>query len=187
MIPVLTTERLILRPYRAEDLDAIAGITGDPQVMRHVGGVALPREDSWRRMLCGPGMWAMVGYGYWMVERRSDGAAIGQLGFADFKRAMEPVIEGLPELGYMFAAAAHGQGYASEGVAAAIAWADATLDADQYVAIIDPGNDASIRVIEKAGFASREDASYKGEPILLFRRDRAGQGAAAARRTIKAG
>ena len=172
MIPVLTTERLVLRPHRADDLDAVAAMTGDAEVMRYVGGIPHPREDSWRRMLCGPGMWMLLGYGYWIVERRSDGAVIGQLGFGDFKRAMEPNIEGLPELGYIFATHAHGQGYASEGAAAAIAWADATLTADQYVAIIDPDNERSIRVAEKAGFTSREPATYKDEPILLFRRFR---------------
>ncbi|MFN3726977.1 MAG: GNAT family N-acetyltransferase [Allosphingosinicella sp.] len=172
MIPVLTTERLILRPHRAEDLDAVAAMTGDAEVMRYIGGVPQPREDSWRRMLCGPAMWMLLGYGYWIVERRADGAVIGQLGFADFKRAMEPSIEGIPELGYVFAAHAHGQGYASEGVAAALRWADSALAADQHVAIIDPENAASIRVIEKAGFAIREPALYKDEPILLFRRTR---------------
>jgi len=172
VIPVLTTERLVLRPHRAEDLDAVAAMAADAEVMRHIGGVAQPREDIWRRMLCGPAMWMLLGYGYWVVERRADGVVIGQLGFADFKRAMEPNIEGIPELGYVFAAHAHGQGYASEGVAAALRWADETRLADHYVAIIDPDNAASIRVIEKAGFAIGEPALYKDEPILLFRRTR---------------
>ena len=172
MIPVLTTERLVLRPHRAEDLDAVAAMAADAEVMRFIGGVPQPREDSWRRMLCGPAMWMLLGYGYWIVERRADGAVIGQMGFADFKRAMQPNIEGLPELGYLFAAHAHGQGYASEGAAAALRWADTALKADQYVAIIDPDNARSIRVIEKAGFAIREPAHYKDEPILLFRRIR---------------
>lgn len=172
MIPVLTTERLVLRPHRAEDLDAVAAMTGDAEVMRYIGGVPQPREDSWRRMLCGPAMWMLLGYGYWIVERRADGAVIGQLGFADFKRAMEPTIEGLPELGYLFASSAHGQGYASEGVAAALGWADATLSHDQIVAIIDEANAPSIRVVEKAGFTHREPASYRDDTILLFRRFR---------------
>ena len=172
MIPVLTTERLILRPHRAEDFDAVAAMTGDAEVMRYIGGKPQPREDSWRRMLCGPSMWLLLGYGYWIVERRADGAVIGQLGFADFKRAMTPSIEGLPELGYMFAAGTHGQGYATEGVAAALRWADSTLPYDQTVAIISEENAPSIRVIEKAGFAIREPALYRDESILLFRRIR---------------
>ena len=72
-------------------------------------------------------LWSLLGYGYWAVERREDGAMIGQIGFADFKRDMAPGIEDLPEMGWMFAREASGQGYATEAAAAALAWADATL------------------------------------------------------------
>lgn len=172
MIPTLATDRLILRPHRADDLAPVAATMADPAVMRHIGNQTHPREDAWRRMLCGPAMWMLLGYGYWVVERQVDGAFLGQLGFADFKRDMNPGIEGLPELGYVFAAAAHGHGYASEGVACALHWADAHLAADQIVAIVNPDNAPSIRVAEKAGFSIREPASYEGEDILLFRRPR---------------
>lgn len=145
---------------------------GDPEVVRHLGGTPFSREDTWRRMLTGPGMWQMRGYGYWAVESRADGAWLGQAGFADFKRDMQPSIEGLPEMGWIFAPHAQGQGYASEAVAAGLAWADGTLRAPEIVAIIDAANAASIRVAEKAGFAEREEAVYRGEPILLFRRQR---------------
>lgn len=170
MVPIIETARLILREFRASDLDAQAAILGDDQVMRYVGGKPLGREDTWRKMLTGPGMWAMLGYGYWAVVRKQDNALIGQAGFADFKRDMTPGIEGIPEMGWMFGAQAHGHGYASETVAAALEWADATLGADEIVAIIDHGNAASARVAEKAGFVVREEALYKGEPIMLFRR-----------------
>jgi RimJ/RimL family protein N-acetyltransferase len=171
--PTLETARLRLRAHRAEDLAPIARMLADSAVMRHLEGPKR-REDAWRRMLCGPGMWALLGYGYWVVERREDGAVIGQMGLADFKRGMEPSIEGLPELGYIFAAEVHGQGYANEAAAAVLAWADAHLPDEELVAIISPDNAPSIRVAERAGFAEREPATYMDEPILLFRR-RAGQ------------
>lgn len=167
--PNLETARLRLRAHEARDFDAIAAISADPEVTRHISG-PLPREDSWRRMLCGPGMWTLLGYGYWVVERRDDDRLIGQVGLADFKRAMTPGIEGLPELGYLLAGWAHGQGYAGEAVEAVLGWADRHLAAEEIVAIIDPGNAPSIRVAERAGFAHREAATYKDEPILLFRR-----------------
>ncbi len=171
--PFLETARLTLRPFRATDVAAQAAMMGDGEVMRHLGGQPLAREDSWRKLLCGAGLWPLFGFGYWAVERRSDGAMIGQVGFADFKRDMIPAIDGLPEAGWLFAHAAFGQGYASEAVAAILAWADTCLDAPETVAIIDAGNTASVRVAEKSGFDRREDAIYRGEPILLFRRKRA--------------
>ena len=117
-------------------------------------------------------MWSLLGYGYWAVTARDDGRYLGQLGFADFKREMMPGIEGLPEMGWIFAPAAQGQGYATEAGLAALAWADAVLQATEITAIIDAENTASIRVAEKCGFNENEPATYRGEPILLFRRRR---------------
>jgi RimJ/RimL family protein N-acetyltransferase len=121
-------------------------------------------------MLASPGLWALLGYGYWVAERREDGFYLGQVGFADFKRDMIPSIEGIPEMGWIFAPHGQGQGYAFEAVIAALGWADRALRGREIVAIIDPDNARSIRLAEKAGFSSREDAVYKSEPILLFRR-----------------
>jgi RimJ/RimL family protein N-acetyltransferase len=171
--PVLETARLVLRPFQPEDLDAQARTMGDPEVVRHLGGTPFSREDSWRRLLCAPGLWTLLGFGYWAVVRRGDGAYVGQLGFADFKRDMTPSIEGLPEIGWILAPQMHGQGFATEAAQAALAWADEVLGAPETVAIIDADNMPSIRVAEKCGFDEKEPATYRGEPLLLFRRRRA--------------
>jgi RimJ/RimL family protein N-acetyltransferase len=170
--PLVETPRLRLRAFRESDLDPQAAAMGDPEVVRHLGGTPFSREETWRKLLAGPGLWAVLGYGYWVAERKEDGAYLGQIGFADFKRDMVPNIEGLPEMGWIFAPAAQGQGYASEAVTGALAWADETLEAREIVAIIGHGNAPSIRVAEKGGFSIREEALYKDEPILLFRRRR---------------
>jgi RimJ/RimL family protein N-acetyltransferase len=167
--PVIETPRLRLRGFRASDLDAQQEATADPAVYRHLGGSPPAREDTWRKILGSPGLWALLGYGYWVVEGRSDGAYLGQVGFADFKRDMVPSIEGVPEMGWIMAPRAQGQGYATEAALAALAWADEALGGE-IVAIISHGNAASIRIAEKGGFAAREEALYKDEPILLFRR-----------------
>jgi RimJ/RimL family protein N-acetyltransferase len=168
--PVLETARLTLRPFRESDLEPMAASLADPEVVRHLTGQPHSREESWRRLLCAPGLWTLLGYGYWAVERRDDGAWLGQVGYADFKREMIPSIEGLPEMGWIFARQAHGQGFAREAVAAALDWADRTLRASEIVAIIAPENGPSIRVAERSGFAERSEARYRDEAILLFRR-----------------
>jgi RimJ/RimL family protein N-acetyltransferase len=98
---------------------------------------------------------------------------IGQIGFADFKRGMTPSIEDIPEMGWLFAGEASGQGFATEAGRAALDWIDSAHAPSEVVAIIAPANAPSIRVAEKLGFGGREDARYKGEPTLLFRRRRA--------------
>lgn len=170
--PLVETPRLVLRAFRESDLEPQAAAMADPAVVRHLGGTPFSREETWRKLLAGPGLWAVLGYGYWVAERKEDGAYLGQIGFADFKRDMAPSIEGLPEMGWIFAPAAQGQGYATEAVLAALGWADGALNAPEIVAIISHTNAPSIRVAEKGGFATREEALYKSEPILLFHRRR---------------
>jgi RimJ/RimL family protein N-acetyltransferase len=169
--PRIETARLILRGYEPGDLDAHVAIHRDAEVMRHLGPLA-SREDSWRRLLQGPTLWDWLGYGYWGVERRADGAYLGHAGFADFKRDVTPSLHGIPEMGWIFATAAQGQGYAREACEAALAWADRTLHAPETAAIISPRNERSIRLAEKLGYLCAEQGVYKDDPILIARRAR---------------
>jgi RimJ/RimL family protein N-acetyltransferase len=143
---------------------------GDPETVRFLGGQVASREETWRRLLCGPGLWLLLGFGYWSVEEKESGAYLGQIGFADFKRDMSPSIEGTPEMGWMMAPQAQGRGIATEAALGALAWADTALAGRDIVAIIDEANAASIRVAEKTGFTTREPATYKDERLLIFRR-----------------
>jgi RimJ/RimL family protein N-acetyltransferase len=168
--PRIETERLVLRPFRAEDLGPLSALWADANVVRYIGGQKLSREDTWRRALASCGQWPYTGWGYWIAELKSSGELVGQLGFADFKRDMEPSIEGEPELGYVFAPSVHGKGIAREGCAAVLDWADANIGAESYPAIISPENEASIKLAERLGFTREPDANYRGETIALFRR-----------------
>ncbi|HET8749145.1 MAG TPA: GNAT family N-acetyltransferase [Sphingomicrobium sp.] len=168
--PLIETGRLRLRPFHPDDLEPLAAMWSDPDVVRFIGGNPLSREDTWRRSLAACGQWPYTGFGYWIVELKSDGRVVGQAGFADFKRDMEPSIVGEPELGYVFHPSVHGQGIAFEACKAAVDWADASLNAPSYPAIISPENGASIRLAEKLGFERAPDAIYRGETIALFRR-----------------
>lgn len=168
--PRLETERLILREFAASDLDSHAATLGDPEVMRHVGGQALGREDSWRRLTSGAGLWRLIGVGGWAVELKSDGRMVGHCGFFDFQRDMQPPIAGEPEMGWIFDRSVHGQGIAYEACARALLWADQTLGALSYPAIIDLGNMASMKLAEKLGFVRQSDAVYRERPIALYRR-----------------
>lgn len=170
MVPEIETKRLRLRAIRESDLDVWAGVTSDPAIIRYLGGVAQSREETWRRLLTSAGAWSILGYGYWAVERRDEGRMIGHLGFADFKRDMPRSIEGLPEMGWVFAPEGQGQGYASEAVDAALAWADQALAGQSFAAIIDPANERSIRLAEKSGFIRSAETLYREAPILIFRR-----------------
>ena len=76
MVPVIETARLRLRGFQERDLEPQAETLRDAEVMRHLGGRPLAREEVWRRMLTGLGLWAMYGYGYWVAEGREDGGEV---------------------------------------------------------------------------------------------------------------
>ena len=172
--PRIETERLALRAHRADDFDACARLWADREVVRHIGGTPSTRDQSWLRLLRYPGLWSLLGYGYWAIVDKASGAYVGEAGLADFKRAMSPAIEGLPEVGWIIAPKYAGRGVATEAVRAILAWADAALDAPQTVCIIDPSNTASIRVARKCGFEGPQNARFGGSRALLFRRARGG-------------
>lgn len=169
-VPPLETARLRLRGHRADDHDALLAIWSDPVVVRYIGGRPSTRQEAWLRLLRYPGLWCVLGYGYWAIEEKSSGRCIGDIGYADFRREIEPSLEGMPELGWVLAADSHGKGYASEALAAVLAWGQAHLGDHTAVCIIDPDNAASIRLAEKAGFALRQQTTYMGDPVLLFTR-----------------
>lgn len=146
----------------------------NPGVYRFIGGQPLTREDSWRRTLVATSQWPLLGFGYWIVERTDDGTVVGQLGFADFKREMDPSIEGEPEFGYVFDTSVHGHRIAFEACSAALRWADQLVGGRSCPAIIDFDNSASMRLAEKLGFERQSDAIYKGQPLALFRRSLGG-------------
>jgi RimJ/RimL family protein N-acetyltransferase len=168
--PVIRTDRLILRPFRKDDLDAHAATLGDEEVMRHIGGKPINREDSWRRLMSGVGSWALIGIGPWAVERKADGRMVGHCGFFNFERDMTPSILGEPEMGWIFDRSVHGQGLAFEACNAALDWAEREIAAESYPAIIDPENAPSIKLAERLGFVRQPDGMYRAAAIALFRR-----------------
>ena len=167
--PVLETERLILRGHTKADLDACAALWGDEEVTRYIGGRPFARDEVWSRLLRYVGHWQEMGYGFWAITERASGRFIGELGFADFKRALEPSFGDTPEMGWALSPAGHGKGYASEAVAAALAWADARFDGGRTVCMIHPDNGPSLRVAQKAGFNEFARTDYHGPTVLLER------------------
>jgi RimJ/RimL family protein N-acetyltransferase len=169
-IPTLATPRLTLRAHRPGDLAACAAMWGDPAVTRFIGGRPFSAEEVWARLLRYAGLWSWLGYGYWAIEETASGRFLGELGFADFKRALSPPLDA-PELGWALAVAAHGKGYATEAVRAALAWSEPRFA--RAVCIIQPDNHASLRVAAKCGFRELRRTAYKDYTTIVLARERA--------------
>jgi RimJ/RimL family protein N-acetyltransferase len=165
--PVLETERLILRGFVAGDFAAHRAIMLKPEVNAFLGP-AMSDEDMWRRIVSSVGMWAVCGYGGWIVERRADGRVIGNTGIFDGRRGIG--WDGQPEMGWIFDAEVHGQGYAAEACRAMLAWADLHLAGMTLWAMITPENSASLALAQRLGFTPEPPRAYKGEEMAVWSR-----------------
>jgi RimJ/RimL family protein N-acetyltransferase len=169
-IPIVETERLILRDHRLGDFDAYAAMWADLIVTRFIGGRPRTREESWIRFLRHAGMWRHMGFGFWAIEEKATGRFIGEAGFHELKRDIEPSIEGTLETGWGFVTDAHGKGFATEAVGAVLDWGAVHQPGKPVTCIIDPGHPVSMRVAEKHGFRERVRTLYQGEPTIIFDR-----------------
>jgi RimJ/RimL family protein N-acetyltransferase len=170
--PVVVTPRLILRAYAIEDFPYVAATWADTEVVRYIsGGRPFTEEETWSRFLRNIALWPMLGYGYWAATEKSTGRYVGDVGFADFKRDIEPSLKGVPEIGWVLASSSHGMGYATEAARAAIEWLEGALGPQRTVCIIDEGNRASIRVAEKLGYREFARSVYKSSPVVMFERN----------------
>jgi RimJ/RimL family protein N-acetyltransferase len=168
-VPIIETARLRLRGHTGADFDGHAALWGDRRVTRFIGGKPSTREEAWGRLLRLIGLWPTLGFGYWLVEEQATGAYVGDVGFADFKRDMEPSFGGAPEHGWALSPALQGKGYATEAVAASLDWARKRLPGRDCVCMIDPENAPSLKVAQKVGYREYARTTYKDAPIILLR------------------
>jgi RimJ/RimL family protein N-acetyltransferase len=165
--PELVTPRLVLRGHRAGDLADCLAMWRDPEVVRFIGGRPSSEEDAWARILRYLGHWRACGYGFWIVHDRA-GGFVGEVGVADFKRAIAPEHACAHEAGWVIATAAAGRGLATEAMTAALAWCDGVLGAPRVTAVIEADNASSIRVAQKCGFHRAGSTTYKGDAVDIY-------------------
>ena len=165
-IPTLTTERLVLRGYREDDVPALAAIHGDPQVMRFLGATGEPKSslaDAWDHIATHLGHWALKGCGKWAAVEKSSGLLVGRIGYFDAPYEWPGL-----ELGWTLSPTVWGKGYATEGARAALNWGFETLATNEIISAIRPGNDPSIRVAERLGERHVRDYTLHGKPCLIY-------------------
>lgn len=143
-MPVLETERLILRPPRREDLDAWAAFMADEAAARFIGGVQ-SRPLVWRSLCVMAGSWMIEGFSMFSVIEKRSNRWIGRLG------PWRPEGWPGPEVGWGLVRDAWGKGYASEGAMAAMDWAFEALGWSEVIHTIDPRNEASMKVARRLG------------------------------------
>ncbi|HEX4534145.1 MAG TPA: GNAT family N-acetyltransferase [Rhizomicrobium sp.] len=169
-VPTLETERLILRDYRKNDFPAYAAMWAMPEVVRHINGTPLAEDEAWAKFLRIAGQWPVLGYSFFAVEEKSSGRFVGETGFIEGMRDIEPLLKGIPEMGWSLSPTVQGKGYALEAATAARDWGLTHFGKRAFRCIISPENGPSIRLAQKLGFAELTRTTFKGKPTIMFER-----------------
>jgi RimJ/RimL family protein N-acetyltransferase len=155
----LTTPRLLLRPWRDDDVDAFAAMFDDPAVMEFLmparGRMSAFADADHAAINAIVGRvrahFDRHGFGWWAAELRETGAFIGFIGlsYIPFEAHFTPAVE----VGWRLASAYWGQGYATEGARASLEAGFTQLSLSEIVSITVPANARSRRVMERIGMA----------------------------------
>ena len=159
----LTTKRLALRPLSINDVCLAIEMFTDEQVMKYAGGT-LPKEKIIEEME----IWTRRGgngcIGVWCICDRATGECLGSTALTplpvdkddtDWGQVIEEQLpDGEVEIGYFLKRTAWGNGYATETVERILRFAFEDSPLEKVVAVIDPENRGSRRVLEKSGFVS---------------------------------
>jgi RimJ/RimL family protein N-acetyltransferase len=178
---VIETERLRLRKPSSADVDGVLRSVSDPEVMEFTGTVTNDPADARAAIERWLGRWDADGLGMFVVTLRGEDEMIGRTGVLVWdtrtwttSTARDAGEHGQPELGWSFARAHWGHGYATEAARAARAWAFEQGVAS-LISLIHPDNVRSIRVAQKLGAEPTEPIEVLETPAVVWRHPRGGQ------------
>jgi RimJ/RimL family protein N-acetyltransferase len=160
---VLRTERLGLRRFCRDDVDAIFAVIGDPITMQYYPH-SYTYEDAVEWIERNLRRYQEDGHGIMAVVLNSTGEMIGDCGIA----RQEVEGESMLEVGYHLHRDQWRCGYATEAARACIEYAFRDLRAQKVVALIRPENAPSRRVAERNGMRVERQVMHAGLPHLLY-------------------
>jgi len=166
---VLETERLILRRLSEDDGEFILRLVNDPSWLLFIGDKGVRTlEDARNYIVTGPmDMYARLGFGLYLAERKSDAAPIGICGLIK-RDTLEDV-----DIGFALLPDFRRQGYAREAAAAVMEHAGRAFGLRRLVAITSPENEPSIRLLERLGLRFETTLRLAGDAhdVSLFAAD----------------
>ena len=162
-MPPPQTARLRLRRFTDADAPFVRDLVTQPSWLEWIGDRGVRTEADALAFLRDrlDAHHREHGFGFWLVERREDGAPLGMCGLID-----RPGLDGV-DLGYALHPDAWGRGYAREAARATADWARDVLGLDRLLAIVTPGNAPSVRVLEAIGMQHAGTWQPPDEPAPL--------------------
>jgi RimJ/RimL family protein N-acetyltransferase len=172
-VSTVETDRMVLRPWAEDDLDALAAIFAEPAVWHHPFGRGFTRGETERFLERQFDHWAVHGFGYWAAELKDGHSLIGYIGLGI--PTWLPQVMPAVEVGWRLHPQRWGRGLATEGGRASVRYGFEELALDRIIAIVMPENVASCRVTAKLGMAevSRTWDAERDVPLGIYEITRA--------------
>ena len=162
-VPEIETVRLRLRAFTPDDLDALQLVFGDTDVMQYIsGGKPRTREETetgLRRTIEG---WQRRGFGLWAVVEKATDKVIGYCGLIPLEETPEI------ELAYGLAKTSWGKGLAPEAAHASLRFGFEEMKLERIVAVVNPQNVSSQRVLEKLGMKYTKNERHYDEDLMYY-------------------
>jgi len=171
MLPVLTTRHLTLQGVGPADLDPLWQLLTDPQVRRYLCDNQILSRAEVQAMLARSMEQAAEGMGFWMLRDHAATLA-GCIGVHPVSADIvshAPYLDGEIEPTIALAPDCWGRGYATEALAAVVAYAFETLGLQRLVAVVDEPNHASQRLMGRVGFTPTGSTSGPCYPLRTYR------------------
>ncbi len=166
-IPTLTTERLVLRPWRDSDLAPFAALNADPEVMQHFPGTLTEAQANALAQGIREDM-AERGFGWWAAEAPGVAPFIGFIGLSvpDFNAHFLPPGRRVVEVGWRLARDHWGKGYATEGARECLRFGFEELGLAEIVSFTTTTNERSQVVMRRLGMTRDpgDDFDHPGIP-----------------------
>lgn len=158
---MIETRRLTLRPPAADDLPWLLEAMNTTAVLRHLGGAPRSAEEVAEGLTDDIAAFGSGGHRRWTVWHRDDGVRLGRCGLFHIRSEAAPdALRGRDEIGWTFAEASWGRGYATEAARAVIAHYFATSVSDTLWSQTSDSNHASTRMMARLGFVRCPDLDY---------------------------
>jgi len=166
---ILETKRLILRRLIMEDLEALFALYTDPQIRQYFPEGTLTLEETKEEL-----EWFLNGHpaqpqlGLWATIHKETGEFIGRCGLLPWTIEQRPEVE----VAYLLSKAYWGQGLATEAAQAIVDYGFERLQISRLICLIDPANQASIKVATKIGMTLEKEGFIDGDLTLIYSRSK---------------
>ncbi len=164
----LETARLMLEPFNDSHYEGLRVMESDADVMRYISnGIVKTPEETWENIRRVNARWQKYGFSWWAIKDKSSGIIVGAACLQHLEN-----VDGAPlEIGWRLVPEHNGKGYATEAAKAIIAFAAERTGATYLVAVADPENMPSQRVMQRLGMTYKAIEQHYDVPCIVYELD----------------